>query len=306
MTFDPDGAPRRGAPAPTTLSRPVLRGASAAAAPQQAVSAATGPDDRRPLLLLSVPLLAVAALCFFSFVKREALDPLFDPPFGAMSRSQARQVAGALCTRLTGEPARPTDASRQAAFSCRRKRVVREWEVVCDTADGGQYLLRLNADSGAVYAVNRLDRRADNPQAGGYAIGSPAVGATPPAAPPASEAEEEARLSGSVATPVLTRAEAEASARRYLALIGVSSDGLRVVGEPDCVSGGEGGDPAADRGASAAAASAPSACASPSGSCLWNFTFRRRVPGVGDRLLKVSVDGRDGELEHVWNPVSAL
>jgi len=246
-------------------------------------------QNNRTLLLLSTPLLAVAALCLLTAAKRVAIDPLIDRPFGTLSRTQASQMAGKLCTRLTGEAARPVDASAQAAFSCRRKSVVREWDVVCNTA-GGQYLLRINADSGAVCAVNRLqDWR---PQAGGYAIGYPA-------GPPANEAEEEARLSGE--ENMLTRAQAEARAMQYLSLIGVSKDGLRVVGEPDRVIN-DGANPvvaAADPGAKPARAGIEA-------SCLWNFTFRRRVPGIGDRLLKISIDGRDGELEHVWNPVSAL
>jgi hypothetical protein len=38
----------------------------------------------------------------------------------------------------------------------------------------------------------------------------------------------------------------------------------------------------------------------------WNFTYRRSVPGFGKRLLKVSINGETGRLEHVWNPVFAL
>jgi len=288
------GRERRPAPA----SAPVLKAAPAAVAAPVTVAGPPAPDpgraaNRRNLLITGVPLLLVAALCLFAVVKRSAIDPLVDQRFGSTSRSEARLIAGTLCARLTGERVRAVDVSQQAAFSCRRQSVVREWDVVCDTPDG-QYLLRINADTGSVYAVNRLQRA----RPGAYAIGAP----TGHDAPPADEAEEERRLRSGVGAPALTCEQAEAYAREYLRMLGVSEEGLRRVEDPrpsfepstTASEGKDGGEGAYD----AATASEPNA--------LWNFTYRRHVPGLGDRLLKVSINGRSGELEHVWNPVSAL
>lgn len=291
----PAGAPvlKAAPPAPATAGR------GAGVSPAAAAPDPTRAANRRNLLVTSVPLLLVAALCLFAVVKRTAIDPLTDRRFGNMSRSEARLLAGALCSRLTGEQARAVDVSQQAAFSCRRRAVVREWDVVCDTADG-QYLLRINADSGRVYAVNRLLRG----RPGALAIGAPAGHERmSAAAPPADEAEEERRMRAGyapVAGPArLTREEAEARAREYLHLLGVPAQGLRRMDDaaaPLPVDGAGAAEPGIDAGAGYA----------PVPDSLWNFTYRRHVPGLGDRLLKVSVNGRSGELEHVWNPVSAL
>lgn len=84
----------------------------------------------------------------------------------------------------------------------------------------------------------------------------------------------------------LKRPQAEARAHQYLALVGVSSQSLQQLGRG-----------AGENNKRVALAA---------GSSLWNFTYRRQVPGYGNRLLKVSVNGATGQLETVWNPVYAL
>jgi hypothetical protein len=222
---------------------------------------------KRNRSLFSLALIPVALLgitCGFSVVQRAAAaithSDKAENVFGHMSMDEAKQSASKLCTELTGSPATATDVSRQCAYSWRRHSMVREWNVMCDSSEG-QYLVRINADSRRIYAINRMD----NPATG--------KGASADSAEPLTE-------------PILmTRTLAEERALKYLQIVGVPSQGLTQL---------EFTNPHYETSSSEEAIPQ------------WNFTYRRSVPGLGKRLLKVSINGETGGLEHVWNPVFAL
>jgi hypothetical protein len=224
---------------------------------------------RPPLSLALVPLAILGITCGFSVVQRAAAaitDPeKYGQVFGNMTNHEAREEASLLCSQLTGSKATVTQVSRQCAYSARRQSMVREWNVLCDSSEG-QYLIRINADTRRIYAVNRIDTSSE--------IASKEV-STSPKAPSLTE------------PIVMTRTVAEERARECLNIVGVSSQGLKSL---SCT---------------ATQHQAP-------GTGLkdvvpqWNFTYRRSVPGLGERLLKVSINGETGSLEHVWNPVLAL
>jgi hypothetical protein len=204
--------------------------------------------------------------CGFSLVQRATAAITHSESasryFGNMSSDEARQAADELCTEITGSTVTTLDVSRQSAYSWRRQTMVREWNVLCDSSQG-QYLVRINADTKRVYAINRMDSSSG------------------PAARTASS-----RIEPPLTEPiVMTRTLAEEQARRYLKIVGIPSQGLKQLQfmSPQMgMAGSENGVPQ------------------------WNFTYRRSVPGLGKRLLKVSINGETGGLEHVWNPIYAL
>lgn len=223
--------------------------------------------NRPPFSLALIPLALLGITCGFSLVQRAAASithsDTSESQFGSMNAEQASQAAVLLCTELTSSPATVVDVSRQCAYSSRHKSMVREWNITCDSSQG-QYLVRINADTQRVYAINRMDTPPDKTGADGR-IDSSALSPDEPIA--------------------MTRTVAEGRARQYLQIIGIPSKGLTELELKglQCPSG----DPAYI---------VPQ----------WNFTFRRSVPGRGKRLLKVSINGETGGLEHVWNPVLAL
>jgi hypothetical protein len=83
----------------------------------------------------------------------------------------------------------------------------------------------------------------------------------------------------------ITRSLAEERALAYLRIVGVPSQGLKKLEITDAQYQTAGSEDIVSH---------------------WNFTYCRSVPGFGKRLLKVSINGETGRLEHVWNPVSAL
>jgi hypothetical protein len=78
-----------------------------------------------------------------------------------------------------------------------------------------------------------------------------------------------------------SEATAERRAKRYLGILGIPVDELQPVGRHSDATLEEG---------------APS----------WSFTYRLEVPGLGKRLLSVSVDAATGNLVCAWTPAFAL
>ncbi|MBC8103771.1 MAG: hypothetical protein H7Z41_14445 [Cytophagales bacterium] len=227
--------------------------------------------NRSPLSVALIPFALLAITCGFSLVHRAAAAITHpareDAAFGKMTAADAEKCASALCVRLTGSPVTRTDTSRQCAYSWRRHTVVREWNILCDSAQG-QYLVRINADTRRVYAINRMD--------------APLAGI--PNQTGDRDAYETFENPDGDSIP-MTRGIAEERARQYLQIVGVPSEGLKQM-EADPKAG--------------------DLCKSDDSAAQWNFTYRRAVPGRGQRLLKVSINGTTGNLEHVWNPVLAL
>lgn len=220
-------------------------------------------QNRRALLLALLPLLLVAGSGTVGLA-RQAIQRRYQMSFagGNLGRGEASRIAAGMCSRLTGEEAVAVDVTFQTAVSVRRGAAVGEWDVLCRTPRGAHYLLRVNAESRRVYGVNRIDETA---QSAAQARGfAPAAALDDASAIPGPDVR-------------VSRKMAEANALRYLSLLGIPKTGLRPLAHGD----------------------APEAIFN---SPQYNFTYVREVPGVGKRLLKVSVSSRDGRLHHAWNP----
>lgn len=194
-------------------------------------------------------------------------------PPGTVSQSKAGEIGSAACSLLTGEPAQTREVTYQTASSPRQVLPLHQWNILCQTA-GGQYLLRMNARTGQVYGINRVDT-------------SPAL-------------EDSAQSTN----PLLSATAAKEKALRYLHLVGgVSGSTLRCTDESGNIAEFKQYQlvNSVERSAGRFLANA-SVAPVPQ----WNFTFQRKVAGHGQRLIKVSVDGRDGSLDTFWNPVCAL
>ena len=196
-------------------------------------------SNRRNLLIGFIPLLVPLALCLFTVTQRLMLEAKY--PL-RMSSGQASHKAADVCQEMIGGDVRAGQATLYQAFSAHTQQPMRQWDVVCDTSQG-QYLFRINADTQQVFGINRL---ADDQ----------------------APSERESRLS---------RAEAEVYSRRYLTLLGISPDELRLVApkgtdEPAC----------------------------------WSFQYRTPMPGRESRLLTITVEAATGSLVYAWNSASLL
>ena len=192
--------------------------------------------------------------------------------FGKLSEAEARTLADKVCSEVTGGPSQSIDTSRQISHSVRRNCTLREWDVLCNTPST-LFLVRINANTGRVYAINRMGGGGEDPALALARLGGDKRF-------PSLEETRNENDSASRSETVLNRPEAEAQAKHFLEVIGVPAKALRPVLQTKTIAVGD-----ADQ---------------------WNFTFRRSVPGQGDRLVKVSLDGRSGHLTHIWNPVSSL
>jgi hypothetical protein len=167
-------------------------------------------QGRRRSPLWFAPLAAAVGLCL-SARSDETVRAAATPGAAAaaaraagVSEADARETAGALCGRVTGGEAGVVQADLTETVSPRLGRPVRQWDVLCTAADT-QYLVRIDADTGRVFAFNQL---------------------TPAAA-----------ASGDATQEPYTLSEAEAAARRYLPLIGIAPGRLRTVDKRRLVQG---------------------------------------------------------------------
>jgi len=112
---------------------------------------------------------------------------------GALSESEARRRAAALCSRVAGPNAVASNATLLVVHPGHDRPSRANWQVDCQ-ADGGAYSVRLDARTGELQAIGR-EPREDSPAGG----------------------EGDAR-----ATAALTAARAAAFARRYLKLVGIA------------------------------------------------------------------------------------
>ncbi|MES2464166.1 MAG: hypothetical protein V4671_26690 [Armatimonadota bacterium] len=222
--------------------------------------------NRSAFSLALLPLALLGVTCGFSLVQRTAAAMTHSKKesvkFGNMTEDEAKRAASLLCSQLTSSPTTAADVSQQCAYSWRRQTMVREWNVLCDS-NQGRYLVRINADTRRIYAINRMDTVSGDISKG-----------------------EAATMPQTLTEPIImTRTLAEERARAYLKIVGVPLNGLKQLESIDLQY-----EPSNSEDAVAQ----------------WNFTYRRSVPGFGKRLLKVSVNGATGGLEHVWNPVYAM
>jgi hypothetical protein len=230
----------------------------------QSVSTARRPAGSRfaaVVALLPIGLLVFAGI---SAQAKRTIQAQVDVLRFGTSDADAAKIAAEVCSQVLGTAAKPVAVTTQSAYSVRRNVNIREWNVVCTTPDG-QYLLRINAETKHVYAINRIGNVNTDPINGMDNSSSKEI---PEPAPEILAGDAHTRLS---------RDEAEVNARRYLQMLGVSDRAIEPVQDQKSYDGVRGP--------------------------LWNFTFRNATPGVGRRLVKVSVNGDSGDLEHVWNPV---
>jgi hypothetical protein len=157
-----------------------------------AIPEARDKSSRRKLWLSLLPLLIPAALCLFSLAQRT----LAADTAGTMEQREAHRIASNFCTQITGHPIRVVEASQIKGTSYRKNKLVREWDVVCDSGED-RYLLRINAENGRVFGVNRLSQASTHPR--------------------------EVRI---------TRRDAERTAKRYFTMLGVRPHAIQVSGQP--------------------------------------------------------------------------
>lgn len=221
--------------------------------------------QRGNLAFCLVPVVLLGASCAGAAIQRTVCNS-DDQRFGHMSRTDACQVAGSVLSRLGGITPSTCDTSTQSAYSVRRQAVVREWSAVCATPDG-EYLLRMNADTQRVYAINRMDDGTTEDENAGASDGSAPLSVFEPS---------DYRIS---------HAEAERRARDYVSVIGMSPGDLHVV-----------------NGRSHPESETASEFLEPE----WNFTFQNHKARKTRHLVTISVRSSDGKLEHLWNPVYSL
>lgn len=195
--------------------------------------------NRRNLSLGFIPLLVPFALCLLSLTQRLLLEP---EPGAHMSPVQASLTAGELCEQITESDAQAGKATFSHGFSRSRHKHIGQWDVVCDTPQG-QYLFRINADNHQVFGINLL----------------------------------ETERSPSAAETRLSRTEAEVYSRRYLNLLGINPDELRL--------------------ANVLHGKAKSQ---------WHFRYRTPLPGPKSGLLIVSVEDGTGKLISAWSTATLL
>jgi len=254
--------------------------------PNEVYGAATthSEGNRQKLVTLGFPLALVVAFGLFSLLQR-SVHGFGENPADLVRNAQevveASGIAGDICEKLTGQGVdHEMQVTEETAYSKRRHSLVREWVVLCNTANGQQYLVRINSRTQQISAVNRLDTVAQGKTA-----------ATPADATMSYYSDSECSNAG-----VISTSEAELAVHHYLALAGIPEEGLEPVSYDDPET-------------------------SPHFKTLKNrvdfqtalgdemvrcYSYRRYVPGVGYRLIKISIDLHTGELVHLWNPVAAL
>jgi len=227
-------------------------------------------ENRQRLAIVGMPMALVAAFCLFSLAQRTVqgfVDDHTAKKTNQMTMSDAKRIAGSMCLNVTGHTTKELEVSQQAAFSLRRNGPVREWEVLCDAGEGRRYLVRINARTHTIYAINRVDTPASS-----LAIARPSL-------PHTSQNELPIEVS-------------QARAKQYLRTCGIPTEGLQFLPDTD--------------GIAALAKENEEVHYENSRDDVQCFTYKHYVPGIGMRMLKVGVNRYTGELEHLWNPVAAL
>ena len=253
------------------ISSEIRTGSFEAALPvaSSSVTASAG-GNRLGLLMGLVPVLLLSGMAFTGLARRFTTAPM------GTRIAEAAAIAIALDTsrRLTDNPADALTATLNVSRSPRRPVTLEEWGVVCNTTKG-KYLYRINAVTGAVYAINHLgsdgNQTADAPEPvvqGDINLGnviSPTV---------VSEDMSSAR----------SRAETEHVARGFLMRLGISTGELNL-GKVEV--------------SKSVVPDSPDDAA-------WTFTYPWRDTRSGNLGLKVTVNASTGTLENLWNSHDVL
>jgi hypothetical protein len=201
---------------------------------------------RRFLLLCLSPLLLVGATCAASAALRHQQEKS-NLPSVAFPGTPQGQAANAACeaaqsflNRLFGNQANIKHTSLVSAYSLRQQKgTEKQWSVFCET-DNGSYLLRINADTRRVYAMNRMERTEMYARAAGEYTGDPAVGADTPVSDDTDSGIADARADAcaksidagddcEIEGRRLTRVEAQGRALNYLSKIGFPSGTVQTI-----------------------------------------------------------------------------
>ncbi len=215
-------------------------------------------EDRPRVAFAVAPLAIVVAVAFVSFAGRtyqNATRGLMN----ATESLQAKAVASSVLSRLTDQPIPSQDLqfSELTAFSVRHNVQIKEWNVSQDVEGQRQYLFRINAATGRVYAINRGMSTVIDPE-----------------------------ISRSEPRHTVSADQARMLAIHYLKINGVEPNSVTMI-DSDL-------------------STKPSGEDLPFASEDYAMSFRRHVPGVGNRTLKIGVSRLTGELEYYWNPSAAM
>lgn len=139
-----------------SLEKPVLK----PEAPKTVLSTLKQESPKGRLMVAAMPLALLALWCLASLGERTAqylLHPAESQNL-AKSQAQARKVAASVLRAVEGDPATANGLqfSTQSAFSVRRNAAIHEWNVTANSGENRHYLLRINARTKIVYAINRV------------------------------------------------------------------------------------------------------------------------------------------------------
>lgn len=139
-----------------SLEKPVLN----LEPPKTVCSTLTQENPARRLAVVALPLALLAAWCLASLGERTVQCLLHPAEIQdrAQSKAQAQTVAASVLRGIGDTPlaANELQFSTQTAFSVRRNTAIHEWNVVADSGENKQYLLRINAHTKVVYGINRV------------------------------------------------------------------------------------------------------------------------------------------------------
>jgi|GEM_PF-4936140 hypothetical protein len=123
--------------------------------------------NRLSLLGISLPVLILVGFCLNGVAQR-TVDRSQWGQKAVQSEEIAYTAAKEFCEKLTDSPAAILSMQYQKGYSVRHQKEHGEWNIVCQT-EVGKYLLRVNATTGAVYGLNRLDDKAEKTSSHGNA-----------------------------------------------------------------------------------------------------------------------------------------
>lgn len=236
----------------------------------------TRTQNRSALLFTCAPLAALAAFVGISGIAQKQVQARESTVrYGQLTARDAQTTAKQNLTQLLGTAGtnvKVESASPQEGVLFRRDGQVqpittRSWDVTLST-DTAEYLVRMNADTKQIFAVNRFDAKAN-------------------LAP-----EDDGNVEDSVSLPslqmqnkhLLSQAEGEIFARQCLRKMDIPITRSTVLTVRAVHSHDD------------------STNATP----LWEFSYKCHTAGWSTRKLRICIDRRTGHLENIWNPAAVL
>jgi hypothetical protein len=116
--------------------------------------------NAKGLFVAALPLIVILGSAATGFARHQLQTrrvAVALPPTG-ITQAQVGELAQEVCGRITDGPVAVEEPALYQTNSPRRHRIRTEWGVGC-RSESATYMLRVNAENGKVYAVNRLDER---------------------------------------------------------------------------------------------------------------------------------------------------